>query len=508
MMTGFSKFKFYLTRNAKTLSLALLSGIMAGTSFFPFPPWALIVFWTPLLLGLRPQNFSWKDVFIHAWITSFVLSVIGFHWIYYVSRVFGFFPAPLAALTLWVFATFMHLYIPISFAVAFHCGERWNWSWKLKALAALSLVSLCERFWPSIFPFHLGYPLLQGGPFLHGIAQWADTVGFLGLAFLVYLMSWIFAWWWDEKPRTYRTRLALYCSVAFLALLSWTGTQKVKQYREIPSSPLNILQVQANIGNLERLAAEQGQGDLDSILRRFLNLTQSGVDRAKLEDTRLDLIVWPEGAFPGFLDVAFAENPLPQSLRAAVRKWNVPLLTGSYGIDLRLPQRPVYNSMYLINPDGTQSQGVHKTIRLAFGDYTPWANEIPLLAKLSPVGVGFAKGPGPQVLNFKNLILGAQICYESLYPEFTRDLILKGAHLIVNLTNDSWFGPNSEPEQHLMMTMARAIESRRPVVRSTNTGITSAMTAAGDLLEASPLFKPWAAVFELPVPIGGELTFY
>jgi apolipoprotein N-acyltransferase len=107
-----------------------------------------------------------------------------------------------------------------------------------------------------------------------------------------------------------------------------------------------------------------------------------------------------------------------------------------------------------------------------------------------------------------NLQVGSQICYESLYPDFSAELTKKGAQVLVNLTNDSWFGPSFEPQQHLEMTLARAIETRRPLIRSTNTGISTVMDAAGRRYEASPLFKQWVGFYEIPYDSKPALTIY
>lgn len=112
------------------------------------------------------------------------------------------------------------------------------------------------------------------------------------------------------------------------------------------------------------------------------------------------------------------------------------------------------------------------------------------------------------VMPFQDLQVGPQICYESLYPRFSSQLVKKGADLLVNLTNDSWFGPNFEPTQHMIMTLARAIEVRRPLIRSTNTGLTSAILADGTILPPGPLQQKWFGLFEINLMKNAPKTFY
>ena len=102
----------------------------------------------------------------------------------------------------------------------------------------------------------------------------------------------------------------------------------------------------------------------------------------------------------------------------------------------------------------------------------------------------------------------AQIFYESLFPSFSRSLAALGAQFIVNVTNDSWYGTWQEPYQHLYMTLARSVEFRRPVLRVTNTGISSVVLASGDILEQSPIHEPWAGLYKVPYLRTPPETFY
>ena len=109
---------------------------------------------------------------------------------------------------------------------------------------------------------------------------------------------------------------------------------------------------------------------------------------------------------------------------------------------------------------------------------------------------------------WKNTTLGIQICYEGLDSHFSVALAKQNAHIIVNVTNDSWFGHTYEPYQHLYMTLARAIEVRRPLIRVTNTGITAAILADGTLLEQGPQQQIWTKHFAIPYNQKPQLTFF
>lgn len=120
----------------------------------------------------------------------------------------------------------------------------------------------------------------------------------------------------------------------------------------------------------------------------------------------------------------------------------------------------------------------------------------------------FGRGPGPTTFPSAKAVIGAQICYEGLFDEFSTSLQTKGAQVFVNVTNDSWFGYPFEPFQHMYMTLARAVENRRPLIRVTNTGISTVILHDGQVLDFSPRNKEWYKVYDVPFHSTPPRTFY
>lgn len=150
-----------------------------------------------------------------------------------------------------------------------------------------------------------------------------------------------------------------------------------------------------------------------------------------------------------------------------------------------------------------------KSILLAFGEYIPLEQFFPKIRNWLPATGHFARGNGAtELLTLNDYKIGAQICYESLFPKFSRDLANLGAQFIVNVTNDSWYGAWQEPYQHFYMTLARGVEFRRPVLRVTNTGISSVSLASGEILQQSPIHQQWAGFYEVPYLKNPPSTFY
>ena len=139
-----------------------------------------------------------------------------------------------------------------------------------------------------------------------------------------------------------------------------------------------------------------------------------------------------------------------------------------------------------------------KQVLLPFGEYIPGASSFPALKKWFPDVRDFEAGDGPVLLRMDRFLLGAQICYEGLFDSIARGAALLGAQMIVNVTNDSWYGTWLEPWQHLYVTMAKAVETRRPLIRATNSGVSAVAFADGTINELSPAGTEWFGVVEVP----------
>lgn len=491
----------------KLYPLPFLSGIFVGTSFIPFPPWALIFCYVPLWFFALKKAQNLKQIFWAGWCSQFILTLIGFHWIAFTAHEFGFFPWPLAILTLLVFASLMHLYIPLSLVFGMWVSRRLELTEGPSALVFAAVLTLGEIFWPSIFTWNLGYPLL----WIHSpLAQWADVIGFQGLSFLVYLANAWILWLILRKDWTW-TFISIALGACLAGVFYFGGLQKIENWKKTDSE-LKVLLVQANIGNQEKYLAEKGAGFQQFIVDEFFELTRKGL----ATHPNSDLIIWPESAFPDFLNNFAASRKYPAQFREFSKSINKPILTGAFSRDgVELKVRRDYNGLFLFDNQGSLlGEPYHKTELLIFGETIPLVETFPILAKYNPGGAGFGRGQGPMILTLgagaDQVKLGGEICYESLDPQFSAKLSQLGADVLVNVTNDSWFswGPNFEPSQNGFMSLARAVEVRRPMIRSTNTGISTGILADGTVLEQSPVGVKWFGQLSVKFQKMAPLTFY
>ncbi|MNK07414.1 Apolipoprotein N-acyltransferase [compost metagenome] len=498
----------FFKQKAYEFRWAILAGVLVGTSYIPFPPWALLFCYTPLWLTVNEDCKNLKQVFWQGWVTQFVLTLIGFHWIAYTAHEFGNVPWVLSIIAMLIFCASMHVYIALAPVFAMWAKTKFKLS-SVQTLFVIALThSLLERVWPSIFQWNLGYPLYWAKL---PVYQLADLVGFEGLSAIILLFNaWMAVVWlkqsYIKKALTHLSVLMLVFAILVVAGL-WHG-QKWNQF----DSQLRATIVQANIGNQEKIYAEAGKGFQEEIINRFMRLTQEAVQKSP----NTDILIWPETAFPDYLDQHFLARKHTTLLTQGLTVLGKPLITGAYSKDEKTDEnneRSSYNALFLVDSSGNNlDRPYRKTELLAFGEYLPLSERFPFLLKVFPFVSNFGRGLGPEVIkwqhNGETIRWGGQICYEGLYPEFTRGLVEKKADILVNVTNDSWFGTTFEPNQHLYMTLSRAIEVRRPLVRSTNTGISTVVLANGQVLEKSPLHQEWYGDFVIRYKKAAPETLY
>ena len=476
----------------------MLSGLLIGTSYIPFPPWALFFCLVPLFVWWS-QSTDGKRAFWGGWLTQLILNVIGFHWVAHTAREFGHLPAPAAWATLVLFCSTAHLYYPIAGWAAGRLGRWRALGPEARILLSATLLLLLEAVLPVLFPWHLGYPWLW--------ARWpgvqtADVIGFEGLNVATVAVNAAFAVAYVRRAKVGRALAWAGAGAALIAGLNLWGLAR-KSAWDATDAEIKVLAVQGNVGNYEKLYAQRGAAYQADILARYVGLTRKGL--AAFPEA--DAVLWPETAFADNLDRHHQDRPNPRALRAFVVATGKTLFTGAYSEDVK--REHYYNGFFAIGPDGQLvGDGYRKTILLAFGEYFPGSDLVPWIFDLIPSISSFGRGKGPMVMPAAGVKIGPQICYEGLYPSFSAELAKAGAEVILNVTNDSWFGRDFEPRQHLFMTLARALEVRRPLLRSTNTGITTAILANGEILAQSPQDEEWFDLFRLRYRRHPEATIY
>jgi len=485
---------------ARNWYLPILSGFFIGTSYIPFPPWATLFGFVPLWIFWNRQT-KLKNVFLGGVITAFVFTLIGFNWVTYTLHEFAHLPWFFCVIGMLVFGLIGHLYVAVAGALWFWGRKVFNWPEPLSLSLMALIMVLCEANSLTLFDWNFGYSWYGANI---PVYQWAEIIGFSGLSAVVILCNLPLYYAWHQRKE--RSGKIIFATVLASFLVLNLGGLWLQARLPKPDAKLNTLLIQASTPNSEKMAAELGEGYTREIIRRIMVLTDKAVNDHK--DSKIDFAMWPESAFPELLGKGFKHQEFSALLSQFLRDRQLALITGAFGVDQK--SRLITNSLFLLDDQGELVEPHYsKTILLAFGEYIPFADTFPIIRKLLPQIGQYARGPGPTVLfNWKGFRMGPQICYESLFPKFSRDLANLGMQFIVNATNDSWYGTWQEPYQHMYMTLARGVEFRRPVLRVTNTGITTVSLASGEILEQSPMKQAWAGLYEVSYLKNPPATFY
>lgn len=269
---------------------------------------------------------------------------------------------------------------------------------------------------------------------------------------------------------------------------------------------LNVRFVQANIGNFTKVESERGEvNSYEAIAKKYFQLS------VKDNGFEPELIIWPETAWPNSFYGHRTE--LSGIFKQIMERTGAELLIGGYDHDPnKSPEKfheSVFNSSILLS-DNRFKTAYHKNILIPFGETLPFGPFNEQVVSIVPAVSLFARGHGtPQMETRSGLRFVTPICYEVLDSNYMRELLnqWKENHFIVNHTNDSWYGDTAEPHQHLFLAKWRALEFQLPLLRSTNTGITSVIFPDGS--ESKRLGVGEENNLDVSVPVGkGHSTFY
>ena len=432
-------------------SLALLAGALLPLSFSPFHyyPVALI---SLTLLFVCWQAVSPKQAALRGFLFGLGFFSVGVSWIYVAIHDFGSASMPLATLLTGVFVAFLASYLAlIGWGVKKITGDR---------LSTLDFVLLLPLSW-LVFEYFKGW-FLTGFPWLEvGAGQidgplsgYTPLIGVLGVSLLTALSAGIIGAAWQTKRVT----------LLLIVLLIWTGGYLLKPvlWTQPIDKEVKVSIIQGNIPQQIKWDPEQ--------LYKTLALYQARTE----EHWDSDLVVWPENAVTVFYHQVkeFYLDPLAKLARA-----------NDTDILLGLPVRnqdgdEYYNSMMSL---GSHQGFYYKSHLVPFGDYVPfeWLRGVITFFDL-PMS-SFSPGPvSTNLLHAAGQVIGTSVCYEDAFStEVLRTL--PEARLLVNATNNAWYGDSFAPHQHLQISQNRALEVGRPIIRATTNGVSALIGFKGDL---------------------------
>jgi apolipoprotein N-acyltransferase len=456
----------YHTRSG--VILATLSGVFYFVGFCGldqfYLAWICLV---PVMWALDDDSLGPREALLIAWVFGLVTHLGGYTWITGMLQDFGHLPLGLALLGYFLLCLAQGTLL-----------AAWGWTFNRLVTrlrvpvvwAAPVTMVVAEWLWPALFPSYLSNSQYEQILFIQTLDLW----GPLGLTFILALASAVIyqtlAWRFRQRgqlPRAGWITLGLLLLADFgygLGAVASTDDDVALAERRI-----QIGVVQTNMGIYQK------RGEPQEGVRRHreqsLEVAAQGAE----------LIVWPESGF---------SYSLPASIENVKRPVMGPVSTPLLFGGVRRDRDRVYNSAFLTDAEGNVKGTYDKTYLLAFGEFVPLGETFPSIYEMSLFAhtAHFTRGSHTRSLLLDDIRYGVLICYEDILPGFVREVMEGDPHILVNMTNDAWFGDSREPIIHLALAVFRSVEHRRFLVRATNTGISAFVDPAGRILERSPVF--------------------
>ncbi|SEQ22927.1 apolipoprotein N-acyltransferase [Ectothiorhodospira magna] len=446
------------------LLLALLAGVALVPAFAPFEIRVLGVLAPALLFllwaGAQPRQAAWRG-----YVFGLGLFGAGVYWVYYSLHLFGAAIAPLAALITAGFVMLLALFPALlGYLVARLRGRTTPFVHLVVLVPALWVLFEWWRSW-----LLTGFPWLLLGTAQRdtALAGYLPVLGVFGTSLVAAMMAGALVWGVVSGPR----RLVAALGLVGVLWLGGLGLTQVEWTRPV-GEPLQVSLVQGNMAQEDKLRP----GARVTAMKLYGELTEAAFGS--------DLILWPETAVPSFYHALEEDFFLPLAAEAGIH--GGALLAGIFTYEHHT--RRMFNS--IVKVDADHPQFYHKRKRVPFGEYLPMRGWLEWLERYIELPMAdLSQGHGGYTLEAAGIVLGASICYEDAFGH----LIIRAlpqAQMLVNVTNDAWFGDSIAPHQHLEIAQVRSLEAGRDMLRATNTGISAVIDHQGRIRDRSPQFQP------------------
>jgi apolipoprotein N-acyltransferase len=501
------------------------AGLSAGLLELPFPiagpmpPWRNIFAWfglVPLLWAVmsvagdeRPRPLR------RAFLISYVCGVLWYcgncYWVRDTMMAYGDMPTGAPTLLLLGYSLVLGLYFGF-FGLAVALMRRATGSIRVALAAAPVLwvaLELAASRVTSVPWDLLGYSQVDNG-LVNQLAPWT---GVYGISFVLVAANALLA---GALVLT-GTKQRLVSSVAGLVLLAGCWAGNLLPVQAAPTTATAVL-VQPNLdvgadnmwagAEWDRQIAQFTRLAEENCKTYIAGIPQTGAPTGEIicppYPTHPDLVAWPES--PALF---FEAEPKVQSALASVAQaTHAPLVVGSIGMDLSPEERTWhdYNSALIVNADGARVGRYDKIHLVPFGEYVPFRDLLFFARKLTGRVGEFSRGTQHKVFTLNGHRIGVFICYEAVFGDEVREFARDGAEVLVNISDDGWYGDTSAPWQHLNIARMRAIENRRWLLRDTNNGVTAAIDPYGRVRQSIARHVRDA----LPAEFGyrDDVTFY
>ena len=426
------------------------------------------------------------------WLVAFCIII---QWLITTIHVYGGLPLLVALPVLLLLTSAIGAYVAASFAVSRITARFFGWPLWLTFPPALAGVELLRNVGPvGGFPWgSIGHSFATVPVFL----QAASVVGLTGLTFGAGLVNAclanIVASCWRRQKIDRRPVV-----VVVVVLLVWGAFGAIRLQDDVlggPSVKIALLQPNVNEGLVDLTREPKA-----AILERFHRLERTALEQGA------EVVLWPEGSFPtrGLnreLKELKSVKLVPEGMEPPQASVVGIVTTGKEKGDDGKLRGVRHNSAFVVDKELKIRGRFDKTHLVPFGEYVPWPFGA-VVRQFIPLGTttpGNHLNPIDIDVSGHALRIGITVCYEGVFPEVSRTLANNGANFMANLTDDRWYGVSGMATQHLLMYALRAVETGRPVARSTNTGISAWIDVHGGVHKKTAMYEEALVVDDLPL---------
>ncbi len=481
---------------------SILSGILLALSFPTYGNSTLIfAALVPLMFAVHAA--SVKKAAGLGLLSGFVFFIMSLSWLQNLTgMVEGLGLKASALLGYGILALYCALYF-IPFAVTVAAGTRlWagnNLRKNIRFMFALTMVWVGSEYLRGLlftgFPWNPLGVSQYANPSIIQIAEWGGV--HIVSAYIVWMNAGLFItfrqYTHGTRARKYRPHYELMIGILPVALSVAYGINVLFNLPQFYEG-VNVALIQPNIPQPEKWDAEKEQ----EIRDRLEELTNAATQRIGL-----DLIIWPETAVPDFVRISQPSYSLVKRMSAK----GVPILVGSMDVHQTNAGQIFHNSSILFGTNGLEIATYNKQHLVPFGEYVPFSK---VLGRFTPVDVNFRAGTESTIIPLHGAAsFSSLICFEDIVAPLAMKATRAGARWLVNQSNDAWFDPSSQSEQHLAHAIFRCLENRIPMARCCNTGVTCIIDAYGNVNRTLDVrTKGFSTGVITPRPVGLEKTFY
>ena len=424
---------------------------------------ALLAF-IPLLFA---QERSWKHRLLLGWLAGFLTQAVAYYWIFLTVRDFGGLSAPLSALSAVLFWAAQGLDMGL-WLLLFPLLAPKDSLIPRPLMAAACWYLLQAHLFPYVFPWVYGASFIEPAPLGAGAALWTDH----GLGFLaIWMQVGLFCGITEKRDKRY------YAAACLLPLALFLGGGLGRTPAE--EQVWRVAVVQPNIIPWAKRNKDTAQDVFMTHYEKSMQFVRQDVD----------LIIWPETAVPFKLNgTTYYENKLRELAVAS----DAAVITGA----VEYNNKSYYNAIFLYAPNVDAPQIYRKAKLVAFSENLPWFLRWAL--KFVPQLGGFSAGEHNKPFDYRGLKIIPLVCYEAMFSDYVNSF---QGNLMVNVTNDAWFGKTKASAEHLQQTRMRTLEKQIPMVRATNSGISCWVDIQGQIHDASPVYEEAYPIYEIPIPM-------